>query len=58
MNRVNSWIAIILVVAAVIGYFMKIPENTYFNSLVSMAVGFFFGGLAQTTTPKPPGGTP
>ena len=55
MNRVNSWIAIILVVAAVIGYFMKIPENTYFNSLVSMAVGFFFGGLVKTISP---GSTP
>ena len=50
MNRVNSWIAIILIVAAVIGYFMKIPENTYFNSLVSMAVGFFFGGITREVT--------
>jgi hypothetical protein len=53
MNRVNSIIALVLVAAAVTGFFMGKLDTQYFESIVSVAVGFFFGGLTnQPPTPK------
>ena len=49
MNRVNAWITIILVLAAIAGFFMGKLDTQYFESLVSIAVGFYFGGLGKET---------
>jgi hypothetical protein len=43
MNRVNSILAIALTGAAIGGFFLGKLDATYFQSLASIAIGFFFG---------------
>ena len=56
MNRVNSTLAIALTGAAIAGFFLGKLDASYFESLVSIAIGFFFGGSLSTnkTTPATP----
>ena len=55
MNRVNSFLAIALVSAAIAGFFIGKLDASYFESLVSVAVGFFFGGaMSNKTSPVIP----
>ena len=48
MNRVNSTIAIALTGAAIAGFFLGKLDASYFESLASIAIGFFFGSNMST----------
>jgi hypothetical protein len=55
MNRINSTLAIALTGAAIAGFFLGKLDASYFESLVSIAIGFFFGGsLSNKPTPATP----